>query len=341
VAIPVSHAGEPTLPSGAGQESTPRRSRPFCPLCGGPVGPGSLPVRENSDGPIDGDFAVRTCARCGLRFTDPQPAGEELGRAYSTGVYQRSGGRALRIVQRLLAAQDWFRLRRIGTLRRPGLLLDVSCGKGRFLDSARRAGWTVVGVDPVFGQVAAARARYGVPVCVAGATSLPFEAGTFDVATAWHCLEHSESPLGMLGEVARVLKPGGLLVVEVPNSASWQARIGEAGWFHLDVPRHLFHFSPRSLSYALAEVGLDPVGQSTFGLEASFYGMLQSILNRAGQPPNWLFRWLKRSQPSSIGVGVRRLAVAAVYLLPSALLEVVAIRAGAGGVLQAVSRKSD
>ncbi len=338
--MPVSPTTDPAPSPGATQWPRRRGSRPFCPLCGGLVGPGSLPVRENSDGPIDGDFAVRACARCGLWFTDPQPVGADLAGAYSTGVYKQSGGRALRVVQRVLAVQDWLRLRRIARFRAPGLLLDVGCGKGRFLDSARRAGWTVVGVDPVLGQVATARARYSVPVCVGDATSLPFEAGTFDVATAWHCLEHSESPLALLGEVVRVLKPGGLLVVEVPNSASWQARIGEAGWFHFDVPRHLFHFSPRSLSYALAEVGLRSVDLSTFGLEASFYGMLQSILNRAGQPPNWLFRWLKRSQPSSIGEGVSRLAVASVYLLPSALLEAAAIRAGAGGVLQSVSRKS-
>src|SRR5262249_46633073 len=94
-----------------------------------------------------------------------------------------------------------------------------------------------------------------------------------------------------------ILRPGGLLMVAVPNFDSLQAAVSGSAWFHLDVPRHFFHFRAGGLRRLLEASGFVVVDVSHFSLEQNPYGWIQSLLNRRGFRPNLLYDLLK--EPSA------------------------------------------
>jgi hypothetical protein len=137
-------------------------------------------------------------------------------------------------------------------------------------------------------------------------------------ATFWHSLEHLEDPLAVLCDAANLMKPGGIVVVAVPNFSSVQARAGGRHWLHLDVPRHLSHFSPTSLARTLRAAGFEPYMKWNQEIEYDVAGWSQTALSAAqpDQPPVF-FNWAsgRRTNP-----GTARLAVnAAVGTALSAL----------------------
>jgi 2-polyprenyl-3-methyl-5-hydroxy-6-metoxy-1,4-benzoquinol methylase len=79
--------------------------------------------------------------------------------------------------------------------------------------------------------------------------------GSFDVVTMWQSIEHVHEPLDILREAFKLLTPGGKLIVACPNAASWPARAFGPDWFGLDVPRHLTHFTPETLTTMLTAAG--------------------------------------------------------------------------------------
>jgi hypothetical protein len=163
--------------------------------------------------------------------------------------------------------------------------------------------------------------------------------GSFEVVTIWHVLEHLPEPRVVLEGVRRLLAPSGRLVVEVPNFGSWQARLGGADWFHIDVPRHLLHFDRRALEGLLTRAGFTVERRQTFSLEYDAFGLTQTILNKLCRKPNHLFQRLigretdgsRRDSIVSFGLG---LPVAAL----SSLVSLAAPGFGQGGVLRMVAR---
>jgi SAM-dependent methyltransferase len=138
-----------------------------------------------------------------------------------------------------------------------------------------------------------AREVVGIPVRVGGLEQLRFPDHSFDVVTMWHVLEHVPDPRPTLAEVARILRPGGVFLVGVPNFGSAEARLTTAGWFHLDVPRHLSHYTPASLKTALLAAGLRPARVSFFAPEYDAFSFVQSLLNWLGVRHNLLYNLLR------------------------------------------------
>lgn len=137
----------------------------------------------------------------------------------------------------------------------PGRVLDVGCGNGEMLRALRRLGWDVVGIERTEATAGPAR-RLELEVHAGGLEACRLAASSFDLIILWHVLEHLSDPHAALGELARLLRPAGRVVVAVPNVASWQARLAGPEWYHLDVPRHLYHFDRRTLTHLLARAGL-------------------------------------------------------------------------------------
>jgi SAM-dependent methyltransferase len=117
----------------------------------------------------------------------------------------------------------------------------------------------------------------------------------FDTVIIWHVLEHLHDPRGVLEEIHRILRPGGKLIVAVPNLSSLQARWTGPAWFHLDLPRHLYHFSLRSLEELIERAGFEVESAHHFSLRQNPFGWIQSVLNRmASLPRNGLYTLLHR-----------------------------------------------
>jgi SAM-dependent methyltransferase len=137
----------------------------------------------------------------------------------------------------------------------PGRALDVGCGNCWFLSLIRRHGWDVMGVDTSAAAATAARESFGIRVHVGELEDAPLIERGFDFIHMSHVIEHLPRPLATLRRVADLLRPGGLLYIETPNIDSLSFRWSREYWFGLDPPRHLWLFSPTTLTLALEKCG--------------------------------------------------------------------------------------
>lgn len=249
-----------------------------CPACEATEWRHLFEATERMHG-LGGRFRVEACARCGLqRLADP-PA--DLARYYPGDYYAYDKGEAVPRTpteeRRHRLWLDLYRarydpafpagprralLRRLkdaqvrGLVVRPGArFLDVGCGDGRFLEFARDLGLDVAGVEPGAGAKRA-QAR-GLDVREGTLLDARFPDAAFDVVAFNHSFEHVPDPEATLREASRILRPGGLVVVAVPNADSWAARRFGEHWAQLDAPRHLYGWSPRTLGLLGARVGLE------------------------------------------------------------------------------------
>lgn len=314
-----------------------------CLGCGNRASTPLFQVHKNADGVLATPYYVVLCDSCNLVFTHPVPTGELFKESYSTGIYKHSGGRGFWFFDWILNQLQSMRLREIGRIcKKRGRLLDIGYGKGRFVHQACKHGWGAAGIEASPSQSAYARNRYGIKVIDKDLAAADLQPASFDVITSWHMLEHLESLEEFLVETWRLLCPGGLLVLEVPNFASWQSRLGKARWFQLDIPRHLAHYTPQVLRKLLERRGFHIVETHTFSIEMGPYGMLQTLLNLAGTPPNWLFRWLKRSIDNGQWGWVLLHGLLIPILGGLALsVKMLAAFAGAGGVIRVLADKID
>jgi SAM-dependent methyltransferase len=142
-------------------------------------------------------------------------------------------------------------------------LVEVGSATGHFLAAGRRAGFEVVGIEPATGMAAVARERFGVEVLEVPLEEADLGAGRFDVACAWHVLEHVPQPLEPLERILRSLRPGGWFLLEVPNAGSVRARREGPLWGQLDLAHHVAQYSPRSLRVLIERAGFQEVQLTT------------------------------------------------------------------------------
>jgi SAM-dependent methyltransferase len=230
-------------------------------------------------------FDIDRCTACGLMSTRPPPPPGQIGRYYPpryrgnrhafTGRWR--DGRRGRAVEACFPAH--FR----------GRLLDVGCGNGTFARHMHGRGWAVGATEidgPTVDQLRAEGIDARRP---ADAEAGGFAGGPFDAVTCWHVLEHVADPAALARWAVTQLRPGGVFQATVPNVASAQARLFGRRWMHLDVPRHLHHFTPATFRSLLTTAGFAVERQTTFALEYDWFGVIQSALDMACRRPNVLF----------------------------------------------------
>ncbi len=296
-----------------------------CNACGS-----SLTVRfgQVPDPQTKENFQILECQSCGLGHTSPSP--EDLapyyGKAYHGGRHgmtaQYCAWRRCRFVHEAAGFPNGRKL------------LDIGCGDGTFLLAAKAKGWSVYGTEmnTQLGRDAGLDVRESVDAME--------NEGPFAVVTIWHVLEHLKDPKGTLEKVAKLLQPGGSLLIAVPDADGIQARLFGNKWFHLDVPRHLFHFGDKSLSRLLEASGFDVLKRRHQEFEFDVLGWSQSALNKVMPEPNAFFYRLTGRAPE-----LTRGELAANYTLGTALsaLAIPATAAstlvGKGGTLVLTARR--
>jgi SAM-dependent methyltransferase len=199
-----------------------------------------------------------------------------------------------------------------------GRLLDIGSGDGRFLEAAREAGWQVAGLEIHPDAVAA-----GYPLfrtLEEASHQAPYEC-----ITLWHVLEHIPNPADYVSRLRRMLEPEGVLLMAVPDFGGFQARLFGRHWLHLDVPRHLYHFTAPALWKLLDTAGFEVLRTWHQELEYDCFGWIQSALNAVTGTPNILFDALT-GKPRRVG----RFQVAANYAaLPALGVPALALTAAA------------
>lgn len=169
---------------------------------------------------------------------------------------------------------------------RRGLLLDVGCGSGVFLERMRNFGWRIAGVEPDAKARQAAAHRLGPGVTVAA--SLADEAlgdASFDAITLSHVIEHVPDPVATLRDCARLLAPSGTITCVTPNTKGLGRRSFGKSWIHWDPPRHLHLFEPETLGRAFIDAGLEVSHTETPGSTAHYVWQASATLERRGRVP--------------------------------------------------------
>jgi SAM-dependent methyltransferase len=274
-----------------------------CLWCGSPLGADAdrLPGRTR-------------CGRCGAATTDPLPTGEELEAAYGDW-YRPDGERRFSFAGDAILRYTRGRLAsRIDEIAPDGPVIDVGAGDGTLVDELRACGREATGLER-----GSLRADF---------RDEPLSAidGEWAAIIFWHSLEHLPDSGDAVRHAGRLLKPGGVIAIAVPNNDSLQARVFGDRWLHLDLPRHLIHLTAGSLEEGLGDAGLTIERISFVRAGQIVIGWLHGLVGKLPGRPN-LYQALRRRRARSAPqpTGTRLLAIAAaLLLLPFAVLAAIA-----------------
>lgn len=319
--------------------SEPRELAPrvACAICGDSETRALFP---GAQGPAR-DYPLVRCEKCGLVFQKCLRSKADLDAAQAAAYAAPT--------RRFHGPFEWlvvrFRMARVRLCERlvpaPARVLDVGCGRGLFLQRMAQRGHAVRGTE--LSEATAANAYADVPVDVGEFRAGRYPPDSFDLISIWHVLEHDQEPAAALAASHEALAPGGALLLAVPNYASFQARLGGELWFHLDLPRHVFQFTPQTLTRLLRDSGFEVESCRTGQWEMDPFGLLQTLLNRLGLRPNGLYDSV-RSNPEvrrdlSLGYRAAMLALLPLGLLLALPVSLLCRWAGRAGTLIVVARK--
>jgi SAM-dependent methyltransferase len=228
-----------------------------CPVCGQSGAYIWLSAPDRFHGRQEKYTLVR-CTACSIVWLDNPPKPEEMHLHY-TEAYDRlisaSGeGSPVRWRDRNAA---------LAPHGQSGAILDLGCSSGAFLQTLRGKDWDLYGIEMSAESAKKAEASTGAKVFVGKILDAPFAPASFDVITSFDVLEHLYEPRRVMAKVSEWLKPGGIFYVLVPNIDSAEGRIFRSYWHGLELPRHLFHYSPASLKFLAKAAGLTEVSLET------------------------------------------------------------------------------
>jgi SAM-dependent methyltransferase len=229
-----------------------------CPLCGGREFVPLLRARDYHYG-NPGEFTQVQCTGCGLAFLDPMYEERELEAFYPKDYYAFTDhfsdsmpAHSLKgKISRLFGPPG--HKTRDPKFERPGRMLDIGCGAGRFIFQMKEQGWDVKGVEPNVNAAGFGRSKKNLDIFPGSLLDANFPARAFDYVRLNHSFEHMEHPNQILDEIYRILADNGKLMIGVPNRDSLIARLFGRFWYHLAPPVHTFSYSVKTLSQMLAK----------------------------------------------------------------------------------------
>ncbi|MBA4302917.1 MAG: hypothetical protein C0424_01695 [Sphingobacteriaceae bacterium] len=227
-------------------------------------------------------FSIVKCTSCELEFTNPRPAQQEIGAYYQSDAYvshtDENAPGLINTIYRLVRNYTLGSKRKlIEKLQSKGSLLDIGCGTGAFAANMQAAGWKVQGVEPDEGAAARARKR---GLKVEPEQWLEGCSEQFEVITMWHVLEHVHDLKTRFSQLYSLCKPGGWVIIAVPNPRSIDAAHYGNLWAAHDVPRHLYHFPPTMLRKRMQNQGFDVVGTKGMPFDPFYISMLSEKYKR-------------------------------------------------------------
>jgi SAM-dependent methyltransferase len=252
-----------------------------CPACAAPAGE-SREIRRTSARYGDSpplDIRMVEC-NCGHVFVSPAPTWQELSPFYQSDyhVFADPLPDAASIGRLLAKKRKGDRLNH-ALIVVGGRYLDIGCGMGEMIAAMAQVGMESEGVEP--NQAAVNRTQtIGLKVFCGTLDDAHFPDANFDSISMYHVLEHTHDPVAVLAECRRILKPGGEIVVGVPNFGSLVRSLVGWTWSAHDLPRHLQHFRESSIRRAAARAGLLVSDLETESLPEHVEGELVGWLRR-------------------------------------------------------------
>jgi len=205
-------------------------------------------------------FPIWECSNCTLRFTQDVPNAETIGPYYQSSAYVSHSDTKEGLINKLyhfvreITLKSKRNLVEQYTGLQKGSLLDIGAGTGAFSNTMKEASWNVTGLEPDGNARQVALNKFGLPLRDASAI-YDLASNQFDAITMWHVLEHVHDLQGYLDKFSSFLKTEGKIFIAVPNYTSGDAVTYKEYWAAYDVPRHLYHFSPKSMEMLAASKG--------------------------------------------------------------------------------------
>ncbi len=231
-------------------------------------------------------FQILHCVTCTLRFTQNIPNQNKITSYYKAEAYVSHSNsnkgfinKTYHIV-RNITLKSKRKLIVKQTKQTKGNILDIGCGVGSFLHTMRIANWEITGIEP--DELARTNAANTYKIEAKSSPelfNLPHQ--SFDAITMWHVLEHVHELQAYVRQIALLLKANGKAFIAVPNYTSYDAAYYQQKWAAYDVPRHLYHFSPKSMQQLLQNNGLQIVTYKAMWFD-SFYVALLSEKHKGG-----------------------------------------------------------
>ncbi len=221
-----------------------------CPSCGQSGAREWLRAPDRLHG-RDEEYILARCLACSLVWLRNAPQPAEMQRHYTAAYDQLIAAAGENSPGRWRARNE-----ALAPYKRSGALLDLGCSSGAFLQSLCGKGWELFGIEMSAESAKLAKRRSGATVFNGDILEAEFAPNSFDVITCFDVFEHLYEPRKVIARVAQWLRPGGIFYVLVPNIDSAEARVFGSYWHGLELPRHLFHYSPASLRHLAESVGL-------------------------------------------------------------------------------------
>ncbi len=221
-------------------------------------------------------FAIVQCKKCQFKFTNPRPVPESLPKYYQSENYISHTNKGNNLVNLAYKIARHFTIKNkikfIRTFHDHGNILDYGCGTGIFIESAKRKGWNVLGIEPN----EAARSHTSPkmqPFVYSDIRDIKLKK-YFHIITLWHVLEHISDLQDAIKKLKKLLHQDGKIIIAVPNTASWDAQYYKEYWAGYDVPRHMYHFTPTSMNNLLAQYKLKIDATYPMTLDAYYVSLL-------------------------------------------------------------------
>lgn len=275
-----------------------------CPQCSSPlVGLPKLPCPPDSG--FDGVFECRQCGLCSLM---PAPTTEFLHEFYA-----ETGNGELRTEEQNRRQSS----RRAALVERyvdVGSVYEVGASRGEFLAFMRDRGWKVAGLEPARGDVAAAKDRYGLELEHAFFDGTHTGDGSWDVLAAWDVLEHCQKPDEVLAAMKTWVRPGGLIIIAVPNIEGWGVKLFGEKWRYRMSPIHIHFYSDRWWEQQCERLDLEHV--TTVGY-AKVQAWAQGVLPDSAR--SFLLRQMLSGSPAEANNGAAEVAAGSAERRPHLL----------------------
>ena len=195
-------------------------------------------------------FKILECKDCGLLYTTPRPNKDEIGKYYKSDEYYSHQENKEGFIPKVYEKVKSINLKNKYTIAtektRKGKILDIGCGVGDFLHTMEQHGWEGTGVEPSEEAKAIAKKRIKAQL-FSSEEQENLTIGSFDVITMWHVLEHVDALRWQIQQLYRLCKPGGRIIIALPNYKSYDGQYYKAAWAAYDVPRHLNHFNEETI----------------------------------------------------------------------------------------------
>lgn len=242
-----------------------------CGICGAARHRGLFQATDRLS-PSHEAFTIAECEVCSVKRTLPYLDNDHLAAYYPEDYWGEEP--TLEWISRSQADKLSF-LVKCGIAG--GTILDVGCGAGYFLRALDGDRWERYGVETGNEAVAIARKHLGEEKIFSGTLLDVASPVPFDVVSFWSSLEHMNDPGPNLEHAYRMLRPGGTVIVQVPNAASYQAEWFRSRWFSWDAPRHRYHYSLRVLTDLLERTGFSVSRTSFHSREHNAHALRQSM----------------------------------------------------------------